>query len=63
MGSAMESFCCANKDELNESFNQQNPNNSTNSSILNITGKIPTNEMKMSNDLGNIIQVNSKKKR
>ena len=62
MGSAMETFCCANKDELNDSINQQNPNNSTNSSILNITGKIPTNEMKMSNDLGNIIQVNSKKK-
>ena len=62
MGSALESFCCANKDELNDSINQQNPNNLTNSSILNITGKIPTNEMKMSNDLGNIIQVNSKNK-
>ena len=62
MGSAMESFCCANKDELNDSINQQNPNNSTNSSILNITGKIPTNEIKVSNDLRKIIQVNSKNK-
>ena len=62
MGSAMESFCCANKDELNDSINQPNPNNSTNSSALNITGKIPTNEMKMSNDLGKIIQVSSKHK-
>ena len=62
MGSALESFCCANKDELNDSINQINPNNSTNSSILNITGKIPTNEIKSSNDLGKIIQVNSKNK-
>jgi len=60
MGSAMESFCCANKDELNDSINQQNPNNSSNSSYLNITGKIPTNEIKSFNDLGKIVQVNSK---
>ena len=66
MGSAMENFCCANKND--DSIIMQNPNDSTNSTnnSININNPynklIPSNKIETGNDLSKIIQVNSKNK-
>ena len=58
MGSAMENFCCANKDEEN------NPQNDTTNSSVSFPGnkKLPSYEILAGNDFSKIIQVNSRNK-
>ena len=53
MGSAMETFCCANKEE--------SYNNNNDSHITDATGLLPSNKIMSENDLIKIIQLNSTK--